>query len=227
MDRKELKQRAIELRLQGFTYREIQSELGVAVPKGTISGWVSKLTLSESANILLSNKQRHASNGAVNQKLAVAANKRTRNLYFDELRHNNEIYRRQLDHPTQAKIALAMLYLGEGAKSLKHASLVLGNSNPDVIKLYLQLMHKCYSADKVKYRIRIQCRADQDIATLEAYWQKLTGIPKNQFYPTYIDRRTINKPTLKLDYKGVCGVYYMSARAFHDLMITIDILMGR
>ena len=63
-----------------------------------------------------------------------------------------------------------------------------------------------------------QCRADQDIKKLEKFWSKITKIPPSQFYKARIDKRTIGKKTLKLEYKGVCRIDYFSADIFTELM---------
>jgi hypothetical protein len=227
MDRKELRKRAIELRQQGLTYREIREKIGEAVPKGTLSGWLSKVILSEAAQIRLKTTQNIAIANSQNRLLAVAANKLIRERYFRNIRDKNSIYEEALTNPFQAKIALAMLYLGEGSKGTQRACLGLANADPEIITLYLQLLDRCYSIDRNKFRLKIQCRADQNSEELMLYWSSLTGIPLQQFYRTYVDQRTLNKPTLKLDYKGVCMVYYLSADTFHDIMTTINILMGR
>ena len=53
-------------------------------------------------------------------------------------------------------------------------------------------------------------RWDQDGKSLNRYWSKLTKILPGQFYESYADKRTINKPTKKEGYKGVCAVMYFS-----------------
>src|SRR5690606_29339866 len=66
-----------------------------------------------------------------------------------------------------AKVALVMLYLGEGSK--KGSSLTFGNSNPDVISLFLKLLRGVYDLDSKKFRCTLQCRADQDVKKLERF----------------------------------------------------------
>lgn len=104
------------------------------------------------------------------------------------------------------KIALAMLYLGEGSKWQSYRGLSLGNSDPEVITLYINLLKHCYGIPQEKMRARLQLREDQDVAELEAYWSAVTGLPTSQFYKTYKDRRTAGKPTKRCDYRGVCVI---------------------
>ena len=116
-----------------------------------------------------------------------------------------------------ALIALSLLYLGEGSKT-KRGSLTFGNSDPFIIDMFLDLLRRCYEIDNSKFRCTVQCRADQDIKKLEKFWSKITKIPPSQFYGTRIDKRTIGKKTLKLEYKGVCRIDYFSADIFTELM---------
>jgi hypothetical protein len=62
---------------------------------------------------------------------------------------------------------------------------------------------------------------------LEKFWQKITGIPKNLFYKTRIDPRTIGKPTLKIDYKGVLRVDYLDSMPHHDLESLADLVYNQ
>jgi hypothetical protein len=58
----------------------------------------------------------------------------------------------------------------------------------------------------------VQCRADQNIEELEKFWLDITKIPKKQFYKAQIDPRTVGKPTLNKNYKGVLKVDYFDTR---------------
>jgi hypothetical protein len=103
-------------------------------------------------------------------------------------------------------VALAMLYLGEGAKWQGHRGLMLGSSDPKIIKLYIALLRDCYDVKTSQLKCRIQHRADQNGSKLLSFWSETTAIPTMNFYPSYIDRRTIGRKTKKLEYKGVCSV---------------------
>ena len=92
-----------------------------------------------------------------------------------------------------------------------------GNSDPGIIKLFLNLMRECYPIDETKFRCTVLCRADQDANELEKFWRRITDISKKKFYKTRVDARTIGKPSRKLDYKGVCVINYLSASVYYDL----------
>jgi len=122
---------------------------------------------------------------------------------------------------------LSVLYLGEGAKYGRSSTLTLGSSNHLIIKLYLKLLKNSFAMDDTKFRVRIQCRFDQSIKDLENYWENITSINRKQFYPTYIDKRTKGKPTLKKDYKGVCTIHYFDRKIQLELIYLADAIIEK
>lgn len=122
-----------------------------------------------------------------------------------------------------AKIALAMLYLGEGAKWKSTRGLRLGSSDPKIIVDYLELIDLCFGIERSRVRCRVQHRADQNSSNLIEYWSRITKIPKEQFYPSYVDKRTIGKITTKVDYKGVCSIMSPGTDIQHELSVIADI----
>jgi hypothetical protein len=221
---KSLKVRAIELRLQGFMYSEIQEQLGTRLAKSTLSSWFQGLRLSDKSQEILTAKQGKAL--ASSQPKAVAANRRRRSLYFSQLRRDNSYLLPLSNNPGVAKIILAILYLAEGQKNFSLCRVRFCNTDPKVITLFLKLLRKCYTIDSAKLHCTVQYRADQNIRDLEQFWSKATKIPLDQFTRSKVDPRTIGKPTLKPNYKGVCVVTYSSSVIFHDLFIAAQAIMG-
>jgi hypothetical protein len=200
-----LKEKAIILRQRGYTYTGINRVLKANIPKSTLCVWFKNIQLTKAQKLKLEeNVSRKLKKSQIK---AWRINKTRRTKYLKGLKNKNIYLLKNLDKNTQ-KLLLCILYLGEGGKSKGTQSLSLGSSNPNIIKLYFTLLRSCFEIDSSKFRIRIQCRADQDIKKLESYWKNVTKLPKNQFYPTYIDKRTIGKPTLHKDYKGVCATHY-------------------
>lgn len=101
------------------------------------------------------------------------------------------------------EIALAMLYVGEGGKT-RHG-LRLGNSDPQIIRFYINSLFVLYGIPKNKYRVELHLRADQNEETMRAYWSKETGIPLERFRYILKDKRTVGRPTYA-SYHGVCSV---------------------
>jgi len=221
MNKVKLKREAIKLRKEEKTYSEIRQILKKTIPKSTLSYWCRNIPLPfgyqkriKAYNIFNLNKAR---------KIALAVHKIKREQYLKSVSARVQHLPKILKNKDVAKIALAILYLGEGSKT-QRGSLMFGNSDPVIIELFLRLLRKCYAVDESKFRCTLQCRADQDINNLEKFWSKITKIHLRQFYKARVDPRTINKPSKKLDYKGVCRIDYFSADIFTELRKIAEIL---
>ena len=210
-----LKPKVVALRKQGKTYGEIRKSLGLSIPKSTLSDWCSSIPLSLDQQELI----KQAAQNAGERGLATAwvVNKRKRTEYIESVRNRVKNLSKRVKDKGIAKVALAMLYLGEGAKDSHRGSLMFGNSSPLVIRLFLRLLRYSYGIDENKFRCTLQCRADQNIKILERFWSEVTQIPPSQFYKAKIDPRTIGKPTENLEYKGVCRIDYFSGDIFMEL----------
>ena len=209
------------LRGQGKTYAEIKKLINKNIPKSTLSYWCKGVVLPANyRDVIKMNNNKHLAKIRI---LALEVNRNKRKEYLDNI-HNRNYYLSQLilDKDT-AKLMLTVLYWAEGGKNRKGA-LLFGNSDPLIIKLFLQLLQIIYVIDKRKFRCTLQCRADQNIKKLENFWSKVTGIPLKQFYGARIDPRTIGKPSKKKNYKGVCKIDYFSADIYNELTIISQIL---
>ena|SRR3989344_2877893 len=217
------KPKAIKLRKAGKTYGEVIKLLDIPIPKSTLSHWFREICLTGIQ------KERINRRVYVNihraQVKAVLANKVKRKRYILEVQNRVSHLAKELDRKDSAKIALAMLYLGEGFKS-RNGLVGFANSDPGVINLFLRLLRKCYDIDETKLRITLQCRADQSIEKLEIFWGKITNVPRKRFYKAQVDPRTVGIPTKKHDYKGVCRINYLSADVFTELQQINLILCG-
>lgn len=217
----QLKNKAILLRKNGKTYGEIKKILNNPIPKSTLSEWFK--------NISLSKKQQQRIDRCVlnnihkGHLMALIANKEKRKQYLKSVEQRVKHLKNLVANKDIAKIIVAMLYLGEGSKT-QRGSLMLGNSNPKIIDLFLRLLRNCYNIDENKFRCTLQCRADQNIEALEKFWSKTTNIPLSQFYKARVDPRTIGKKSKKIDYKGVCRIDYFSADIFNEIIKIIEVV---
>jgi len=117
-----------------------------------------------------------------------------------------------------------MLYLGEGSKSAKKSIVTFANADPSVIKLFLRLFRFSFAPDESKFRCTVQCRADQDVEALQAFWSKVSEVPPSRFYRAQVDRRTVGKPTKRLGYMGVLRIDYLSSMVFNELLLIAETL---
>ncbi|OGK53226.1 hypothetical protein A2970_00970 [Candidatus Roizmanbacteria bacterium RIFCSPLOWO2_01_FULL_44_13] len=219
-----LRKKAVDLRTKGYTYSEIQKKLGIRIAKSKLSYWCNKVILPGWYKSKVDKINKNSLKKA--RLIALDINKIKREKYLSLLKEKNSHLIKKID-VSQQKLLLSVLYLGEGAKYGRSSTLSLGSSSAFIIKFYLKLLKNCYFIDDSKFRVRIQCRFDQNIRKLEDYWEKVTKIDRKQFYPTYIDKRTQGKPTLKKDYMGVCTIHYFSKEIQIELIFLADAIIKK
>lgn len=209
------KKRVIELRRSGKTYGEIRNIIGKDIPKSTLSLWCNKIYLTSEQKKRID--KMIIKNCEKGRAVAWEVNKKKREEYLKSVNSRVNHLAQLLKNKDNAKMVLATLYLGEGSKR-NIGSLMFGNSDPNIITLYLKLLRFCYVVNEKKFRCTVQCRADQNIVRLEKFWSNITKISLNQFYKARVDPRTIGKKSKNLNYKGVCRIDYFSADVFTELM---------
>jgi len=208
--------RAVELRKLGKTYSEIKKELGVPLPKSTLSYWCR--------GIILNPKQQNRvralqlKNIKIAQEKAHIVHKQKRADYLNKLEKRNEHLAKFLSNDNIGKLLLAMLYLGEGAKWKSHRGLQLGSSSPEIMKLYLNLLERCFKVSRKNLTAMVYYRADQNLNSLIQFWSNMLGIPKEKFYRSKPDARTQGRKTWS-DYHGVCAVFGPSTEIQLELEI--------
>lgn len=211
----EVKKRAVELRKNGYTTKEINEILKLNIPKSTYSGWFKTVIVNEEGKNRLTGINIDKLNKA--RSLAVSVNKEARKKFLNSLDDKNLDIALKINNIDFAKMALSMLCLGEASKHKNGSAFSLGNTDPRIIILFIKLLNKCFDIDWSKFRCTVMCRADQNISELENYWQRVTHIPKRQFYATRVDNRSLGKKTKKIGYMGVLKVDYLNTKTQLDL----------
>lgn len=196
----ELKPKAISLRRQGKSIREI--EIVLSIPRSTLSGWFKDVKLTSLQYKLLEKKHKEALIGARKKAIVWHNQEKTTRLKLAE----NDAEETLLKIKTNTEIielALALLYLGEGFKKSPRTG--MGNSDPLILRFFLKIMLNVYKIDIEKIRFELHIRADQNPELIKKYWAKELEAPLNRFKSVSIDKRTIGKITYP-NYKGVCVI---------------------
>jgi hypothetical protein len=217
---------ARKLRTQGNTYGEINKLLKRKIPKSTLAEWCKNVSLP------LNYAEKIAKLNFLNRHkgriIAWEINRIKREEFFESIKQSNIPIAEAIRDNTIGKIALAMLCLGEASKyNSKHRAFSLGNSDPRIIIIFLELLKQCFNFNPEKIRATVQCRSDQNIEALEEFWRNVTGISKSLFYKARIDPRTIGKPTKKTDYKGVLRIDYFDTKVQHELELLADLVYNQ
>lgn len=197
-------EQAKRLRSKGRTYSEIMEELKIKTPKSTMSGWCQGVSLPKWYKDKI--EELNCKSFSKAQQMAWASNRIKREIFLQNLLSNNNHLTKKLHDKNVLKMILSTLYLGEGSKWKSHSGLVLGSSDPDIIRIYIRLLFLCYGIKSEQLRCRVSYRADQDIQKLQRYWSRVSAVPLKSFYKTIPDPRTVGKPTKRKDYMGVCVV---------------------
>ncbi|MEU6448143.1 hypothetical protein [Streptomyces sp. NPDC046979] len=205
----DVRERARELRLQGWTYDQIQVELGCS--KGSISLWVRDLPKPERRARTREEASAIARRGW-EAKLRVREEERqqTRRQAAEEM---GELTDRELF------VAGVALYWAEGSKSKPYSRrerVSFVNSDPNVISLFmdwLALLH----VDPTTLRFAVQIHETADVAKAEAFWADHIGIETVDLMKTTLKRHnpcTNRKNTgetyrgcLRVDVRGGADLY--------------------
>lgn len=221
------KQKALKLRLSGYSYNQIKLELGI--PKSTLSGWLTGLHLSSKANEKIAERVHSAS-----LKGLIKRNENQTRLAIENMRNIRTISREEIKKPTLNELRLIgiALYWAEGYKrpmlrngrERTYHAVALTNSDPKLITVFLRFLREVcgVSNDKINADIRIYEHMNGN--ELLKFWQKVTGIPSENFGKIYygVSKSSLGKrPYNRLPY-GTVMIRVNSTNLFHKIMGWIE-----
>lgn len=195
-----LREKAIQLRLEGKTYGQIKRILGVS--KSTLSDWLGDLKLDADQVILLS-KSREASRDLAGEKYRETRKKQRLN----RLKIVLDCQNKELLPLSKKELFIAglFLYWGEGEKT--RGRLSISNTDPKVIKFSLYWMVHVLDIPISKIRVQLHLYKDMDIKESVDFWSNSLSIPMDQFYKPYIKKTNRVGLTYKNFGHGTCKLY--------------------
>lgn len=196
-----LKPKAIKLRQRGTSLRSVEKILGI--PKSTLSGWFRNVPLTKSQKLVLKRNHQIALSKAREKATAWHNQQKDNRIREAEESAAKLLSMADLKNPAISELALAMLYLGEGLKTRSGTG--IGNSDPLILKFFVNVLLKIYKININKIKCSLHLRADQDPEAMKRYWSKELHIPVENFTSPSIDLRTKGKATYST-YFGVCVV---------------------
>ncbi|MFD3500732.1 hypothetical protein ACFWWT_18510 [Streptomyces sp. NPDC058676] len=203
----DLRDRARELRLQGWTYDQIQVELGCS--KSSISLWVRDLPKPERRDPA--------------EQALLAAQKRWEHelpLRDAERQQTKAAATREVGVLSDRELFLAgvALYWAEGAKDKAHGrqrreNLQFINSDPNVIRLYLRWLESL-GVERERMRFRVSIHVSADLGAAQAFWAELVGADASEFQRPTLKKHnpTTNRKNTSETYRG-CLVVYVTRSA--------------
>jgi len=204
----EIKQKALELRKDGYSYNYISKITGVT--KSTLSEWLSNVNYTPNKHTLDTIGKARAASGLKKHLLKVESLNRARAQAKKDI---GDLSKRDL-----FMLGLGV-YIGEGTKSFDGTR--ISNSNPKIIKFSIKWLKEICGLELVNLRIRIHLYPDNDEKICVNFWSKETGIPVNQFHKSIIDRR-INKRISKMG-KLPFGTAHLSIKGFRDKRFGVNL----
>ena len=205
------KEKAIELRRSGKSYKAIHREIGI--PLSTLSDWFKNEEWSMEIRDRLGKEQ----SLAFPKKLeaVIKANKERWSKIHQNYRNQaKEEFSALKDNPLF--IAGLMLYWGEGDRGPKGSQVKLANTDPAMIRIFYAFLKDVIGAPSEKVHIWLLLYPDLVDSVQKNFWSRATRFPNSQFKNSiYIQGR---HPTKRLSY-GVCNIY-ISSREFKEKIMT-------
>jgi hypothetical protein len=196
-----LKEKAIVLRNQGYSIKEIAKILKIAV--STSSLWLSNVELSPEVKQILAQKKVL---GQYKSSIVIRERTRQRKIISDtealQLVKNVK-HSRNLD-----ALLCSILYWAEGSKNC--SNICFTNSDPKMISTFLKLFRSAFELDESKFHCLIHIHEYHNDLDEKQFWSKVTNIPLNQFFRSYHKPHTGKRK--KPDYHGTISVRYSDSK---------------
>ncbi|MEU9593467.1 hypothetical protein AB0D84_27600 [Streptomyces sp. NPDC048193] len=198
----DLRERARELRLQGWTYDQIQVELGCS--KSSISLWVRDLPKPEQRP-----RTRTRAEASAIAKRGWEATLRVRE---EERQQTRRKASEEVATMTDRELFLTgvALYWAEGSKSKPYSRrerVSFINSDPDVITVFLAWL-TLLRVDPASLRFTVHIHETADVPGAEAYWAEHVGIKTADLLKTTLKRHnpSTNRKNTDQSYRGCLRV---------------------
>ena len=209
------KEKTKRLLLSGKTYSEIGRFLGV--PKSTISTWFGKTLkrpINKRARLRHFNRIRKLASLALKKKWE---RKHQEEAQLIDKKIENDLKSYPLGNISVYKSLLAMLYWAEGDKYNGVSRTKFANTDPNLAKLYLTLLRKCYNIDEAKIKVGLYVHYYHSIKKVKNFWSKILNVPLKQFGKVYVKKRSKTKKFRK-NFAGVCFIYYGKSSVAKELL---------
>jgi hypothetical protein len=191
--RLELKLQARKMRSLGKSYGDIIHTLKLS--KSTVSDWCHDVRLTKSQ---LNHLYRSKISGALKGSVIAARNKQEK-----RIKETKELFlqgKKEIGFLSKRDRFLAGIafYASEGTKSDKGCS--FANSDPTIIKFMVDWFREFGHVPQNKFHGAIWLHEGLKEDKARKFWSKLTRIPSDHFYKTYI---ALNKPDSKKIRKNI------------------------
>lgn len=208
------KNRALLLRKNGESINAIAQKIGVA--KSSVSLWVKDVQLSKkklqtlrrkgfSSEVIEKRRMKRIANEQIKREtIMLEAGKHISSVTINDLR-----------------IIGLCLYWGEGGKT-NQGSARISNSDPAVIMTMMRFFREVCLVEEKKFRGLIHIHSHLNKERAEKYWSKVSSIPRQQFYKTYIKPSIASKGKKDNLPYGTFDIYVCNTKLFLQIIGQIE-----
>lgn len=182
---RQLKEKARTLRISGKSIREIEKELNTS--RSNVSVWVRDIILTKDQLARLE-KRPHS---------RITVEKRRESRLRNGTAQRTPFLTQGIEEIEGLQsIDVMMLaigiYMGEGTKTSR-GTIALSNSDPRIIQIFVMFLEYFLGVHKNNIRAHVGIHSCLSAAKAEAYWSRISGIPRIQFIKTAIQRSRSSK----------------------------------
>jgi len=182
------KEKAIQLRRNGLSYREILEQIPVA--KSSLSLWLRSVKLAKRQKQRLTAKRLAAviRGGAIKREKRIALTKEIKDKARKEI---GKLSKREL-----FLIGVA-LYWAEGSKEKVHSPksrVIFSNSDPYMINIFLRWLAEVIKLprERIHFNIVLHETSNYRVEEVKKYWYIKTGFSEKHFGKIYFKKNKIN-----------------------------------
>ncbi|WP_216588796.1 hypothetical protein [Streptomyces brasiliscabiei] len=194
-----LRERARDLRRQGWTYNQIQAELGCS--KSSVSPWVRDLPAPA--------PQCTPDEQLARMNAGLARLRAAQNLEREEVKQVAAAAVGALSDRELFLVGVG-LYWAEGTKDKPHArreTVEFVNSDPNMIAMFLAWLD-LVGVERDRLHVRVMIHETADVEAAERYWAHLVGIDRSLLGQTVLKRHnpTTHRKNVGETYRGCLGI---------------------
>ncbi len=213
------KDKARELRYQGFSIKQIADDLKVS--KGSVSVWVRDVKLSESAAV------------KIGQRLQSGREHARESLLRNNLEQRDALYQRCKTDilPLSNRdlwIAGLMLYAGEGRKvwDVSSQPIELTSSDPFIHRIFINFLTKICKVPCSKIKIRLFLYPDINLKEAKGFWSRELNIPLKQFQRSFIKQSYSNPIRIRRTKYGTAHIVLNNAELYRKILGWLKAVYG-
>ncbi|MFH1508594.1 MAG: hypothetical protein ABIE68_00260 [bacterium] len=171
-----IKEKATNLRKQGYSYNMISEETGLA--KSTLSDWLKEIPFKPNRKVLYRVKRGQLKSALFKQ-----------NQRLKDIRTKSILAKKEIGKISKRDLLFLGigLYLGEGSKLNESVRII--NSDPDILKAAIKWFKDICDLKNENLVPSVHLYPDSNIKIVKSYWSKKLKIPLRQFGKTQIDKR--------------------------------------